>query len=144
MRFQRRARDLPSINLTPLIDILFLVLMFLVLTATFRGTSALDLTLPSAETAPPVSVDAPGVVRVVVMADGQILVEDRPVTLGELERRLVEMPDRDRLSIILAADARSSHGDVVAVMDRVRRAGIFKLRLETTPPAANGGHRARR
>lgn len=132
MQFQRRARDLPSINLTPLIDILFLVLMFLVLTATFRGTFALDLTLPAAETAAPVPVETPGIVRVVVAADGQVRLEDRLVTLDELERRLIAMPEPGRLGIILSADARSPHGDIVAVIDRVRRAGIFNLRLETT------------
>jgi biopolymer transport protein ExbD len=138
MRFQRTARDLPSINLTPLIDILFLVLMFLVLTATFRGTFALDLMLPAAETAAPASVEAPNIVRVVVTADGQVLMEDRPVSLEEFERRLTALPGRDRLSIILSADARSRHGDVVAVMDRVRRASIFNVRLEATPPRDGG------
>ena len=135
MRFQRKPRDLPSINLTPLIDILFLVRMFLVLTATFRATFALDLRLPVAGTAAPARVEAPGIVRVVLTAEGAILLEDRTVTLEELERRLTAWPNRDRASLVLSADARSRHGDVVAVMDRARRAGIVNLRLEATPAA---------
>ncbi len=136
MRFHRGARDLPTINLTPLIDILFLVLLFLVLTATFRGTFALDLALPTADTAAPATVEAPGTIRVVLKEDGQLLLRDRPLSLDELETLLLAEPDRDLVSVILTADARSQHGDVVAVMDRVRRAGISNLRLEArrSPP----------
>ena len=132
MRFQRRSRDLPSINLTPLIDILFLVLMFLMLTATFRDSFVVDVTLPPAETATPAAIDSPDTIRIVVTADGQVVMDDRPITLDELERRLTAMPRREQLSIILSADERSPHGDVVAVMDRARRADILNVRLEAT------------
>ncbi len=139
MRFQRTPRDLPTINLTPLIDILFLVLMFLVLTATFRGAFVLDLALPTAETGTPASVTAPGVVRVVVSEEGQVTVEERSLTLDELERLLISLPDREDLQVVLSADARTPHAGVVAVMDRVRRAGVPGLRLETTPLARDPG-----
>lgn len=138
MRFTRHAREQPSINLMPLLDILFLVLMFLVLTATFRGTFALDLALPAASTGIPASTTAPGVIRIVVTADGQVLVAGALTTLGDLERRLLALPDPDRVGVIVSADARSPHGDVVGVMDTIRRAGIFGLRLEITPDDRSG------
>jgi biopolymer transport protein ExbD len=135
MRFQRTARDLPTINLTPLIDVLFLVLMFLVLTATFRGAFVIDLTLPTAQSGTPASVTAPGVVRVVLSQDGQVTVEERRLTLDELERLLTSLPDRETLQVVLSADGRTPHAGVVAVVDRVRRAGILGLRIETIPRA---------
>ena len=134
MRFQRAIRDEPSINLTPLIDILFLVLMFLVLTATFRGTFALDLALPAAGTAVETLVEAPGTIRIVMTADGLILLDDeQPVPIDDLGPRLSARPADARRRVILSADARRPHGDVVAVIDQVRRAGIFMLRIEATP-----------
>ena len=135
MRFQRTARDSPVISLTSLIDVLFLVLMFLVLTATFQGTFVLELSLPPAETGIPASVSAPGVVRVVVSDDGQVTIEERRLTLDELERNLSLLPARPDRQVVLSADGRTPHASVVAVMDRVRRAGIQAMRLETTRPA---------
>jgi biopolymer transport protein ExbD len=133
MQFQRTARDSPTINLTPLIDVLFLVLMFLVLTATFRGAFVIDLTLPPAESGASASVTAPGVVRIILSQDGDVSVEDRRLTLDELQRLLVDLPDRET-HVVLSADGRTPHAGVVAVVDRIRRAGIVGLRIETTPP----------
>ena len=132
LRFRPAARELPSINLTPLIDILFIVLMFLVLTATYRDRSALDFRLPDAETGASVDAEMSDVVRLVVEADGAILVSDRRVSLVELQRELIAAADAKVQTALLAADERSSHGRVVEVMDRVRQAGIVNVRIETT------------
>ena len=135
MRFQRTARDAPEISLTPLIDVLFLVLMFLVLTATFRETFVLDLSLPPAETGTPATVAVDGVVRVVVSDGGEVTVEGRPLTLDQLEELLALVPVGPDRQVILSADGRTPHATVVGVMDVVRRAGIPAMRIETTRPA---------
>lgn len=131
MTIRRPRRLPPEINLTPLIDILFIVLIFLVLTATFADTTTFQVNLPPATTGEPSARQIPGRVVVSVAADGTIQIAGDIVTADELERRLQSRPDRDRLTLVLSADTRASHGDVVAVMDRIRRAGILRISIET-------------
>lgn len=132
MTIRRPRRLPPEINLTPLIDILFIVLIFLVLTATFADMTTFQVNLPPATTGgEPPARQIPGRVVVSVAADGTVQITGDIVTADELARRLQSRPDRDRLTLVLSADARASHGDVVAVMDRIRRAGILRISIET-------------
>ncbi len=55
------------------------------------------------------------------------------VSLDDLRRRLEAIADKDALNVLLAADRSASHGDVVAVIDLVRQASIFRLSIETLP-----------
>ena len=137
--FPPTTRELPAINLTPLIDILFIVLLFLVLTTSFDGTVALDVSLPTTQSAETVSVDRSEVVRIVVDADGQIYLRDRPVTLSALAPELEALADLPSLTLLIAADARATHGAVVTVLDHASRAGITALRLESTPANVTDG-----
>jgi biopolymer transport protein ExbD len=138
MRFAPPRRDAVDITLTPLIDILFIVLLFLVLTATFTEQTALRVSPPRAATGMPHAAD-PGLVRIQVDADGNIAIDSRAATMDDVERRLEAIADKDLALVSIAADARASHGRVIEVVDRIRRAGIFRLDIETfAAPAARG------
>jgi biopolymer transport protein ExbD len=126
----------PEFTLTPLIDILFIVLIFLVLTTSFREISGIRLNLPETDTGRAIA-EVDDLYRLTVAADGTIAFGgDDALTLDALEARLVEIPDKEGVRVVLAADVAASHGRVVAVMDHIRRAGIFRLEIETltTPP----------
>ena len=84
MRFRRYQRTDPAINLTSLIDILFIVLVFLVLTTTFREATQLAIELPQAATGERATGDPRDTVRVTVSRDGSLCVSERSVTLAEL------------------------------------------------------------
>jgi biopolymer transport protein ExbD len=130
VRFRAARRSEPSINLTPLIDILFTVLMFLVLTTTFHESTQLQVELPEAST----GAELPrvlGGVRVMVSRDGQLYVADQAVTLSALGRMLESVSHRDDAQLLLAADEGAAHGRVVEVMDLARRTGVFRLGIET-------------
>jgi biopolymer transport protein ExbD len=131
MRFARDRRPAPEINLTSLIDILFIVLVFLVLTTTFREPTWLRVSLPEASTAEVVREAGPRPLRVAIDRNEVTYLEERPVRLEELSDRLRELaPRRDAAVVVLTADRDASHGRVIAVMDRIRRAGLYRLRIE--------------
>jgi len=130
MKFSHATRREAEITLTPLIDILFIVLLFLVLTATFTEQTVLRVALPRAATGEP-AVEDLSVVRVVIDANGQIFVGDRIHTLDEVRTRLLAIGDPGRARVTIAADRAASHGNVVQVLDLVRQAGIVRVEIQT-------------
>jgi len=127
-----RRRPGPDIGLTPMIDMLFLVLMFLLLTTTFREATFLRVTLPEAASGSRDAAVSSPQVRLVIDEQGVIAVGDRPITLDDLARMLAAIGDADAAYVRIAADERVDHGRVVAVMDTVRRAGIHRVMIETS------------
>jgi biopolymer transport protein ExbD len=135
VRFGSQRRLTPEINLTSLIDILFIVLVFLVLTTTFKESTWLQVSLPEATTAEEVQESSPGPIRVTIDRSELIYLDGSPVPLEELTDLLLEAaPTRGAREVVLTADRKASHGRVIAVMDRIRRAGLFRLRIEAVAP----------
>ena len=134
MNFARRRRASADVNLTPLIDILFIVLLFLVLTATFSERTVLQIALPAAETGQQAGNAADGV-RILVDADGLLYLDGRIRTLEEIRARLDAIPQKGTATVTVSADERARHGRIVQVMDEIRQAGIFRLDIETLAQA---------
>ena len=131
MKFSRTRRIQPSFNLTPLMDILFIVLIFLVLTSTFKEATTFQVQLPTADSSAVEPRQLPGLISISVAADGTIGLGDQLLTMRELESRLDAVTDPERVTVRLRADADAQHGVVVGVMDAVRRSGISQLSIET-------------
>jgi len=128
----RRARSVEAgINLTPLIDILFIVLLFLVLTATFREATRLRVQLPEAGSGMRVPPGDSREIRVGVSASGELMLGDRIVDREELEDLLATVAKPSETTLLLSADERAEHGRVVGVMDLARRHGIRRIGIET-------------
>lgn len=137
MKFRTVSRDSPEISLTPLIDVVFLLLIFFMASTTFERRSELRVELPEAGArASPregavihVAIDAGGSVRVA----GRALADSRTRTL----RRALADAARglDAPPVVIGADARTPHQSVVAVMDAARRTGLYKLGFATRLPA---------
>ena len=131
MKFGAAPRRKALINITSLIDVVFLLLLFYVVTSTFLERAGLDLTLPAAS--------ASGVARrdeVTIELDerGGTWLDGRPVEPVELEGALQEaMADGGTERVVLEADERVSHGRVVEAMDAARRAGASGLVVGTRP-----------
>jgi len=126
----RKKRSL-VLNLTSLIDVLFLMLIFFMVTTTFLSQPAIKLQLPSASHADMVR-QQPLVVHVDQL--GRVFLNDDPIELplleAALEARLGEIEDK---SIVLKADSRVSHGSVVRVLDMIKGAGVRKISFATDP-----------
>ncbi|MBB3191586.1 biopolymer transporter ExbD [Halomonas cerina] len=129
MKFPRTRRDPVEVNLTPLIDVVFLLLIFFMVSTTFETRQALELALPESRAGGALPVSP---LTVVVTAQGEYRVGER--TLGEaaLTEALARQVERARAhGLVVEADARAAHADVVRVLDRAGGLGIERVRIAT-------------
>jgi biopolymer transport protein ExbD len=142
--FRRGSRRRVTINLTSLIDVLFLLLIFLMLTSTFRRAGEMELELAPSSTAAAAEASSPGEpVEVAMLADGSVRFEGREIRDDEELLRILSeahVGDPDR-PVLLNAEAEARHADVVRLIDIVREAGYGGLSLgtEIQPRARVGG-----
>lgn len=130
MDFERTRRQFKEINLTALIDIVFHLMVFVMLTTTFVVSESMELSLPSGKAAPVVAADAK-VMRIKIVNDGSVVVEDQPMTLqglnGTLANRLGDNPET-RIAIFTTAGV--SVQQLVAVMDAVYLTGGRNVQVD--------------
>jgi len=128
MEFRPRKKgNSRMINVTPLIDVMFLLLIFFMISSTFKYQPAINLVLPRSVSAE----DTPVTPAVLFLTeDGQVYVNDQYVPHEELEtalRQLQATEGEDR--IILRADTSAEHGDVVHLIDLVKESGFTRVSL---------------
>lgn len=131
MRFGSGERRKALINVTSLIDVVFLLLLFFVVTSTFLERPGLDLTLPAAS---PTEVARRDEVTVELDADGATWLDGARMEPADLEagiERALASAGTER--VVLEADERVPHGRVVEAMDAARRAGATGLVVATRP-----------
>jgi biopolymer transport protein ExbD len=131
VRFGGGGRRKALINITSLIDVVFLLLLFFVVTSTFLERPGLDLTLPAAS---PTEVARRDEVTVELDADGATWLDGARLEAADLEsgiERALAAAGTER--VVLEADERVPHGRVVEAMDAARRAGATGLVVATRP-----------
>ncbi len=136
MRFAPRAPEEPEINLISLVDVVFMLLIFFMVTTTFVRSSGLKVSLPQAEQSSP--QPDPETIEVVVDAQGRYYIDGRQLrdrSAQTLERGLRQVSSDGVRPLVIRADARASHQAVVTVMDVAARNGISQLSIATTPAA---------
>ncbi len=137
MKFRTVSRDSPEISLTPLIDVVFLLLIFFMASTTFERRSELRIELPEAGARASPRDDA--VIRVVIDAGGGVRVEGRALEdprTATLRRALADAArGLDSPPVFISADAQTPHQSVVTVMDAARQAGLYKLSFAARRPA---------
>ncbi len=125
-KYRRRRGTEVAVELTPLIDITFQLLIFFLLTATFQQQSpSFKVKLPKASNRDRAR-DAKAVV-VAISKDGRLQVDGKEVDDRELELRLCAAVERGRPSVNIKADADTPHRFVVRVMDVAKRCKMEKL-----------------
>ena len=128
-----RRRSPKVLNLTPLIDIVFLLLVFFMLTAHFIEDEAIPIELPEAENSPAAEQD--DFVEVVMTPEGQLLVDGFVTPLEELEGRLrgaLHAPEKR--FVRLKGDQKAQFGLGVQIIDAARAAGAESLDILTEQP----------
>lgn len=128
MQFKVKPREDPVIEIAPLIDVVFLLLLFFMVTTQFISLPGLKVTLPGIK--PGSTVTATAKIEVQVTASGDIYVAGNPVSLADLPAALKKnAPDPASAVIVLMADEKVSHGRVVSIMDVIRRQGLKRVVL---------------
>ncbi|ERS90621.1 MULTISPECIES: ExbD/TolR family protein [unclassified Halomonas] len=134
MRFPRRRRDPVEVNLTPLIDVVFLLLIFFMVSTTFETRQALELTLPESVSG---AAAEPSPVTLVVTAEGGYRLAGRDLAATALAAALATEADQAREhGLVVEADARARHADVVRALDQAAAQGIRQVRIATTQGGA--------
>jgi len=135
MKFRQARRELPALNLTPLIDIVFLLLIFFMVTTTFSRETRLLVSLPEASGSPESSIES---IEVLVDREGGYAINGRRLINSEVESlvRGLELESGGDVSrlVVLVADAEVRHQAVVSAMEAIGRAGFVGLSIATREP----------
>ena len=141
MKFKRQSQDEASVNLTPLIDVVFLLLIFFMVSTTFTRESHLQIDLPEAS-GQPAEAQAEQI-DVVITDNGEMSVNGRPLVNNDestLRRAVSEIAGGNSdLPFIITADAKTPHEFVVRAMDVAGKLGFVKLSITTKRMPEDGG-----
>jgi biopolymer transport protein ExbD len=141
MNLRPRRSQPPDINLTPLLDVVFLLLIFFMVSTTFKDNDAsrLRVQLPQAQ-GEVVPDREPEHLRIVIDQSGHYFVDDRAVVDQQprtLERALSgAMAERKGLSVLIQADANTPHQAVMTALDAAAELGLTKIAFAAARPAA--------
>lgn len=137
MNLRPRRREPPDINLTPLIDVVFLLLIFFMVSTTFKEDARLRIELPSAE-GEAVPAEEPQVLEIVIDGTGTFYVDDRMVadrSVDTLKKALARAAGEEReIPVLIKADARTPHQAVMTAMDAASQLGLLRLAFAATRP----------
>ena len=133
LRPGHRSAESVDVNLTPLIDVVFLLLIFFMVSTTFDRHAKLKVQLPSAEAKMQQQTKDPVVLS--IDAKGKYYINDRQVVntqLNTLKAALQKTIDNNPdITLLLRADGRTPHQSVVRAMDAASQLGITKLSIAT-------------
>ena len=135
MKFSPRRRPEASIELTPLIDVVFLLLIFFMVSTSFVREARIAVDLPEAAGDP---LEIEGGLALAIDASGGYAVNGRALADGDVATlagalRSLAAPD-GQSHLLIAADASATHRAVVRAMDAARRAGIARIDIATRTP----------
>ena len=131
-REKPKIKEAEQLALTPMLDVVFQLLIFFMVTAVFAITPGLDIKLPEAETA-----QAPDKENlfIVVDQDGNMKLNHKSVTFANLKDELVSKRAilDNTTAIIIQGDERATHGQIVNIMDIAREVGLLDQVIATEP-----------
>jgi len=133
MKLRSQRVEDPDVNLTPLIDVVFLLLIFFMVSTTFDKESELSIELPNADGE--VLIKESLQVEVSIDADGNYAINSERIInsqINTLKAAIVKIAgDKRDIPLIISADGKASHQSVVAAMDAARQLGFTRLTFAT-------------
>lgn len=131
MRAQEQDKPYDDINITPMLDLAYVLLVIFIIMTT-ASVQGMKVTLPKASATP--SLAKPQTKAITVTHEGRIFLDTLPVTLGELEQRLVGQkaltPD---FPVVVKGDGQTQYQNVIDVLDLLGRLSITQVGLATKP-----------
>ena len=140
MKFRRKARENVEINLASLIDVVFILLLFFVVSTTFTRETQLKVDLPEAASGKPAEQTALKQLEVVIAADGNYSLNGQVLVKSDLSGLMAALGqasegDNSR-PLTISADAKTPHQAVITAMDAAGKLGFAHLRIATVEAEA--------
>tara|TARA_R110001599_G_scaffold348102_1_gene575003 strand:- start:618 stop:1052 length:435 start_codon:yes stop_codon:yes gene_type:complete len=136
VNFRRKKADEASVNLTPLIDVVFLLLIFFMVSTTFTRETQLKLDLPQAASGEQAESTAGQQIELVISASGDIAINAKALAAPSVDTLKTalqrESAGDTELPLIITADAQTPHQAVIMAMDAAGQLGFTRLRLTTS------------
>ncbi len=131
MGFRRRIQESPKVDLTPMIDVVFLLLIFFMISTTFIERPGLNINLPASSSEQ--LKQNKKEVQVYLAENGDIYLQQEKVGLEELLQHLMSFDQvtTKKMTFLLMADKAALHGQVVQLMDAAKQAGFGSLAIAT-------------
>ncbi|WP_227367907.1 ExbD/TolR family protein [Halomonas sp. M20] len=135
MKFLRHSRDSVDVNLTPLIDVVFLLLIFFMVSTTFDTRQALELVLPDSGSA---TAQEASPVTLTITQSGEYRLGEQILDSAQALRQALaaQVESARERGVVIEADTRTTHGAVVVALDQAAALGIQRVRIATRQPAA--------
>jgi biopolymer transport protein ExbD len=129
VKLQHTRKEAPEINLTPLIDVVFLLLIFFMVSTTFEREAELSIELPEATSKAEEKKDER--IEIAIDASGRFYVNGRQLINTRLQTLKLAMrkaaDGKTEAPVVISADAKTPHQSVVMVMDAARQLGLVRL-----------------
>lgn len=136
MQFRRQAKNEEGVNLTPLIDVVFLLLIFFMVSTTFTKETHLKVELPEAEGAP--APEYPESIEVLINSSGGYAVNGQALVNSKINTLMAAIEEKSKgktdLPFIITADAKVPYEAVAQAMDAAGRLGYTNLSMTTKSP----------
>ncbi|MBB1520799.1 biopolymer transporter ExbD [Aquipseudomonas campi] len=140
MKFRRKPRENVEINLASLIDVVFILLLFFVVTTTFTRETQLKVDLPEAASGTPPEETALKQMEVLISAEGSYSLNGQALLKSDLESLMAalgkESAGDNSLPLVISADAQTPHQAVITAMDAAGKLGFAHLRITTVEAEA--------
>ncbi|MFG1496417.1 biopolymer transporter ExbD [Saccharospirillum sp. HFRX-1] len=138
MRFRRSRREEVQVNLTPLIDVVFLLLIFFMVSTTFTRETQLEIDLPESSSQQ-AAAEGPSL-EIMVDAQGRYAVNDQPLLRHDadtLKQALAELAGNRRdQTVVITGDAQAPHQAMIYALDAVGQLGFTKVSYTTRLPVS--------
>jgi biopolymer transport protein ExbD len=132
MQFRKRRSSPLNIDITPLIDVIFLLLIFFMISTTFINTTGIQIELPTTVSQP--KPEKQKTLEIAITAQQQFFFNGQPIKQKQLKSALVKAKQGiSQNGLIIRADGKVQHRWVVFVMDTAKQAGIHKFSIATRP-----------
>jgi len=129
MKFKRRLKiEEGHLDLTPLVNVFFLLLIFFLFTSSFIFQPGIRVSLPKAVTSEVVQQEN---AVIIITKDDRIYLEDREISRDELASRL-NVIAKEKMGLLIKADSRASHGRIVEIWDMCRSEGVSHVSIATS------------
>jgi biopolymer transport protein ExbD len=140
LNLRRSRKEDPEVNLTPLIDVVFILLIFFMVSTTFQRESEIKIELPEASAEP--LEEKKESLEIVIDADGRYFIDEQQVVNTELDtlksaiRKF--LGEQTEIPVVIRADRRTPYESVVRAMDATSQLGLVHMSLATNQAESSG------